>query len=457
MSLLHVNNPADLQRWFDETLGIKAVKPVICDLNGVLRGKRYPPTEVKAVCSGGLKLPLSTLFLDIWGRDVIGTGHVLETGDLDGVLVPTERGPAALVLGDSIEAIVPHAMHFETGEPYSADPRNALKVVADAFRKQDLTPVCAVELEFYLFTPTYADNGSFVPPMGNILDGGAKANTFSISEIDAFEPVLDGIYAACDAFGISAQAASSENGPCQFEVNINHTPDPLKAADDAILFKYIVKRVAQHFGFVASFMAKPYAEDSGNGLHAHLSITDKAGVNIFSNGQPEGADPLRFAIGGILNDLPDMMLVFAPHANSYRRLQTGSHAPANVTWGYDNRTVAVRVPAGSDDARRIEHRVAGADVNPYLVLAAILGSALDGLNRKRSPGEPVLGNAYECDAPGLPATWEEAIAAFDASARARAVFGDHLVDVYTACKRQERDTLTRTIPPAEYDAYLVTV
>lgn len=447
----------DLREWIDRTPNLRTLKPVVCDLNGVLRGKRYPASEVEAVSAGGVKLPLSTLFLDIWGRDVIGSGHVLETGDLDGVLLPTERGPAALALEGSAEAILLHTMHLGSGEPYLADPRNALAAVAEAYRLRDLTPVCAVELEFYLFSSSPSNTGPFLPPMGNSLDGGAKSNTYSISELDIFEPVLDGIYAACDAFGISAQAASSENGPCQFEVNLNHTADPMKAADDAVLFKYIVKRVAQKSGFVASFMAKPYAEDSGNGFHAHVSVLDRTGTNIFANGGPEGSDELRFAIGGLLADLSEMMLVFAPHANSYRRLQTGSHAPATLTWGYDNRTVAVRVPASSDAARRIEHRVAGADVNPYLVLAAILSSALHGLNRKIQPGEPVIGNGYKNVVPGLPSTWDGAIMAFDASARARAVFGDHLVDVFSACKRQERDTLTRTIPPAEYDAYLATV
>ncbi|MEO0589798.1 MAG: glutamine synthetase family protein [Pseudomonadota bacterium] len=449
---------SELSDWAKARPSLTCIKPVICDLNGVFRGKRLPVAEAPLVASGGVKMPVTAVFFDIWGRDVYGTGQVLETGDHDGVLVATQRGPLALEFSDGTqEAIVPHVMHLADGSPYPADPRNALQRVVDRFQAQGLTPVCAMELEFYVFAREAAEaNGGVPAPMADAA-GGARANTYSIAELDAFEPFLDQVYAACAAFDIPAQTGISEAGSGQFEINFSHSADPMKAADDAVLFKYLVKRLAQKNGLGVTFMAKPYATDSGSGFHTHMSVVDQQGRNIFADGSEQGSDTLRFAVGGLLDTLAETTLVLAPHANSFRRLRIGSHAPANVTWGYDNRTVALRIPAGPDASRRIEHRVAGADANPYLVLAAILGGALDGMAAKADPGAPSTGNAYESDAPRLPPTWSAAIDAFDASQRARAIFGDLLVDLYAAGRRQERDQLDREIPPAEYAAYLTSV
>ncbi|MEO1043374.1 MAG: glutamine synthetase family protein [Pseudomonadota bacterium] len=448
----------DLVEWVQSRPALKALKPVLCDLNGVFRGKRLPVSEAGLIASGGLKMPITTILFDIWGRDVYGTGQVLETGDHDGKLTLTERGPLALSFRDGTqEAILPHVMCLSNGEPYEADPRNTLARIFHRYQSKSLTPVCAVELEFYLYDPNSVD-GAPRPPTP---DGRAKndpaPNTYAIHELDAFEPFIDHVFEACEAFGIPAQTAISESGGGQFEVNFNHTPDPMKAADDAVLFKYVVKRIAQQAGLGVTFMAKPYATDAGNGFHTHMSIVDEHGRNIFSSGDETGSDKLLFAVNGLLEALPETMLVFAPHANSYRRLRIGSHAPANVSWGYDNRTVAVRIPAGSDPSRRIEHRVAGADANPYLVLSSILGAALDGLEQQTRPIAPSAGNAYEGEGKRLPATWAAAIERFSQSECARRVFGDLLVDVYSASKRQEMETLAMDIPSTEYGAYLTSV
>ena len=448
----------DLIDWVQARPALKTLKPIVCDLNGVFRGKRLPVSQVELVASGGLKMPLTSIFFDIWGRDVYSTGRVLETGDHDGKLVLTERGPLALSFKDGTEeAIFQHTMSLTSGEPYPADPRNALRRVADRYQAKGLTPVCAVELEFYLYDPNAGDGVLRPPSPDPRLKSKPAANTYSINELDAFEPFLDHIYEACAAAGIAAQTAISEAGSGQFEVTFTHAPDPLKAADDAVLFKYIVKRIAQKAGLGVTFMAKPYATDSGNGFHTHMSVLNADGQNIFSSGDEAGSDALQFAVNGLLEALPETMLVFAPHANSFRRLRIGSHAPANVSWGYDNRTVAVRIPAGSDVSRRVEHRVAGADANPYLVLAAILGAALEGIEAEVRPIAPSTGNAYDGDGVRLPTTWDAAIDRFDASAHARSVFGELLVDVYAAGKRQERDTLARDIPSTEYGAYLTSV
>ena len=269
-----------------------------------------------------------------------------------------------------------------------------------------------------------------------------------------FENVLAGIRRVCELQGVPADTTLSENGPGQFEVNLIHTDDVLAAGDYALMLKRIVKGVARSHGLEASFMAKPYAEESGNGLHTHISVLDKNGRNIFAGKTIEGTPVLRHAIGGLLAALPGSTAVLAANINSYRRFAKGSHAPTKVTWGYDNRSAAIRVPDSDLKNTRIEHRVAGADANPYLVLTVILGGILAGLEKQADPGPPVSGNAYASTAPHLPLTWEKAIARFRKSSFIADCLGEDYRKLYAACKMQEKTLFERMISDVEYNAYL---
>jgi len=263
-------------------------------------------------------------------------------------------------------------------------------------------------------------------------------------------------YAECDAWGVSADAAISEAGTGQFEINLNHVPDPLRAADDAMFFKRIVRSVARDQGLAATFMAKPFGDRPGNGLHVHFSILDKDGNNIFANGTEEGGPILHHAVAGCLDLMPASMAVFAPHYNSYRRFAPNCHAPGAVGWGYENRTTAVRIPGGPDVARRIEHRVAGADANAYLVLTAILGAALQGIDKKADPAAPVQGDAFACDLPKLPTDWGDALDAFEASTGLDDIFAPILRSVFIKAKRQEPARFAAEVSSFEYRTYLNT-
>ena len=429
----------------------RSMRAVVCDINGIFRAKRVPARLAQKALDGKLKMPLSILFVDVWGNDVIASGHVLDSGDRDGVLRPTERGPLDLEWLDRPSSLLLCSMYTDRGEPFPADPRHALARVLARYRERGLTPVCATELEFYLHD---LDSEEISPPSR---PGGPKlsANSvYSLQDLDGFESFLSDVYAACRRLGIPAEEAISENGCGQFEINLCHTDDVLRAADDAQLFKYLVKGVAARHGLGATFMAKPYGGEAGSGMHVHFSLLDDAGANVFANGTTQGSPALHAAVAGLLDALPASMLVFAPHFNSYRRLAPDSHAPTRATWGFENRTVAIRIPDGPDSARRIEHRVAGADSNPYLVLAAMLGAALDGIVDERSPPAAEAGNAYESDAERLPASWEQALAAFEASAAQRAVLGPLLSDVYAAAKRQEIDVFARELSAFEVTTYL---
>jgi glutamine synthetase len=326
-------------------------------------------------------------------------------------------------------ALLPVWMFHEDDRPFEGDPRHALARIKDRYTQMGLTAVVATELEFYLIDPT-----------NPILNTGA--DTLGLRSLDAFDGFFTDLYDACDAMDIPADAAISEAGAGQFEINLMHVDDMLKAADDAWLFKLLVRGLAQKNGVTASFMAKPHADQSGNGMHMHFSLLDAQGDNIFDDGGSAGSKRLLSAIAGCLNAMPASMLVLAPHANSYNRLVPGAHAPTKICWAYENRTVAIRVPGGSHKARRIEHRVAGGDVNPYLLLSAVLGAALDGIEQEMTPPPPVSGNAYALDIAELPKTWEDALDRFETDTALTQIFPKTLIENMCFTKRQEMKTLT---------------
>ncbi|MFC5385011.1 glutamine synthetase family protein [Aquamicrobium segne] len=441
--------------WLKSRPDIHSLRAAVCDLNGILRGKRIPVDQASKALEGKLRMPLSISGLDVWGEDIVGNKLVFSTGDADGVCQWTGRGLLPMDWTAHPTALIPLWLTEESGAPFLGDPRQVLARILERYKALKLKPVVATELEFYLVDPKpERPRGPISPVTGRRLDSDAA---LSIDEIDDFESFLHDVYAACRAQDIPVDSAIAENGVGQFEINLNHTDDVLRAADDAILFKRTVRGIARKHGFVASFMAKPYGKRSGSGLHVHFSLLDEDGVNIFDDGTARGSDTLRHAVGGLLAAMAESTLVFAPHFNSFRRLRPNSHAPTTVAWGYENRMVAIRIPGGPTAARRIEHRVAGADANPYLVLAAILGAALIGIERHLNPGEPATTDVYERDLPKLPPDWASAIASFESGSMVAEIFPDALRGSLVACKRQELETFALRVNNFEFETYLETV
>ncbi len=445
----------DTTEWLDTRPDISSVRLAAVDLNGIARGKRIPVNHAEKAFGGGVRMPLSALNVDIWGEDIHDSPLVFESGDADGTLLPTERGFVPLDWFGTPSALLPLWMSNDNGTAFSGDPRHALKSVLNRYEKLRLTPVAATEMEFYLLDGKQSHPAAPLSPLtGRPVDAN---DVLSLAGIDEFDAFFTDLYAACAVMNIPADAAISEGGLGQFEINLMHVNDALKAADDAWLFKQAVHGVARQHGFAASFMAKPYPNQPGNGLHAHFSILDKDGQNIFDNGTDEGSDALRHAVGGLLAAMQASTLMFAPHFNSYRRMAPNSHAPTSVTWGYENRTAAVRIPGGNSKARRIEHRVAGGDCNPYLMLSAVLGAALVGMEEKIEPAEPIVGNGYESGAPSLPTSWDAAISEFESDETIAKIFPAELIMNFVLCKRQELARFEGQSEEFEFTTYLESV
>lgn len=441
--------------WLREHPDVKTIRIAAADLNGVARGKRVPARFADKILTEGTKFPFSVLNMDIWGEDIEDSPLVFQAGDPDGLLLPTERGFMPMPWLEAPTGLLPIWMFHLDGRPYEGDPRQALARVVERYKAAGLTPVVATELEFFLID----DSGGQlrVPPSPRSGKRRTGAETLSLRALDAFDRFFTALYDACEAMDIPADTAISEAAPGQFEINLMHQPDPLKAADDAWLFKLLVKGLARRYGFAGSFMAKPYEAWNGSGMHMHFSVLDAQGRNVFDNGGDEGSDVLRHAVAGCLAAMPGSTLLFAPHENSYDRLVPNAHAPTGIGWAYENRTSAIRIPSSGPKARRIEHRVAGGDVNPYLTVAAVLGAALNGIEDKAEPPPPIQGNAYEQGLEQLPGSWGAAIDAFETSPEIQRIFPAHLIENFVMTKRQELHYMAELSDDETVELYLDTV
>ena len=436
---------------------VQFVDLLIADMNGVVRGKRIERASLHKVYQRGINLPASLFALDINGSTVESTGLGLDIGDSDRVCYPIpntlsnepwQKRPTAQLL---------MTMHEMEGEAFFADPRAVLQKVVDKFSALGLTICAAFELEFYLIDQANV-NGRPQPPLSP-LSGKRPQSTqvYMIDDLDEYAECLQDILEGAKEQGIPADAVVKESAPAQFEINLHHVADPMKACDYALLLKRLVKNIAYDHEMDTTFMAKPYPNQAGNGLHVHISILDKEGRNIFTSEDPATNDALRHAIGGIIETMPASMAFLCPNVNSYRRFGEKFFVPTSPTWGIDNRTVALRVPNDSADAVRIEHRVAGADANPYLVMASVLAGIHHGLTNKVEPGEPVEGNAYEQTEASLPNNLRDALRELDDNEVMGRYIDPKYIDVFVACKESELAEFEYSISDLEYNWYLHTV
>ncbi|KNG95337.1 glutamine synthetase family protein [Pseudaestuariivita atlantica] len=427
------------------------VRIAATDLNGQWRGKRVSdPAKARA----GVRMPVSALSVDILGADIAASPLVFATGDADGLLRPTGRGPVPLPWLAAPQVMEPAWMFTEDGAPFAACPRQALQSVLDRYAARGWLVRAGIEMEFTLVD----DTGPVLAPprdpwSGRPLRGEA---ILSMRQLDAFDGFVSALADGAAAMGIRVETVTSEAGIGQFEVTLA-ARDAMRAADDAALFKLLARGTARAHGLAATFMAKPYPDDAGNGMHVHASVVDADGANVFDDGGAEGSALLRHAIAGCLDMMGPATLIFAPHGNSYDRMVPGAHAPTSAQWGYENRTVALRVPGGPPAARRLEHRVPGGDTAPHLVVAAILGGMHSGIEDAATPPDPVTGNAYDIAAPGLEPDWTSAIDRFETAPQIARTFDPLLIETLVRTKRQDFDRVTGIPPEDRWQVWLETV
>lgn len=429
---------------------------LIIDWHGGIRGKRLPLSMREKILNGETRIPLSTQAMDIWGddRDEI-TGLGLSIGDPDALCIPDTNGLGfhAQPWNYGNEQIL-CSLHNEDGSPSDFDVRAILQKTVERLNADKLYPVVAVELEFYLLDASTRSTGvPKVPEQLSIAEKPDDLQLYDMRVMDRAGNVLQRIHQYADAMGIPAETSLAEYGPGQFEINLRHQSSPVLAADHAVLFKQLVDRAAYQEGLVATFMAKPYTEHGGSGQHVHVSLLDDKGENVFDT-QTTGNNNLLYAVAGCMDLMSASQLMFAPHANSYRRLQPESFAPVQRNWGYDHRGVAIRLPETKGKSARLEHRVAGADACSHLVLATLLGSIHYGLRNQKLPDtEPLLPGETSA-AETLTHDWVAAIDSFNESTVLRSILGDRFCDMLVKMKHHEARAFNRQVSNIDWATYL---
>ncbi|MBT9247078.1 glutamine synthetase family protein [Gemmobacter fulvus] len=440
---------------------IEAFDIVLHDANGIGRGKIIRRHELSGFYKSGRHLPISILGLDICGEDVHETGLIWDQGDGDLRAWPIPGTLKPLHNTQPPRGEVFMSMYDLEGNKMTSDPRHALQRQVDALAAEGLHPAGAFELEFFLLANERDANGKMVPAR-DVLDGrpSSKTEVYSVDHLHGMLPLFSDIYAGAAKAGIMAETMISEYAPGQYELTLHYRADVMQAADDLMRLKRIVRAQARAHGVTACFMAKPNEDYAGSGMHFHVSLQDDAGRNVFMEAQEgQWSDTILHALGGMRATMGESMLVFAPHANSWRRFASQSYAPVSPTWGVNNRSVALRIPAGDIKARRIEHRPAGVDANPYLVAATVLAGLRHGLRGKIDPGPETTGNGYADapDAPPIPVDWRQAIEAAKASAFLKDALGEDMHRTFTAIKAAEYARVARTVSEVDFDLYLHTV
>ena len=437
----------NIQAWLKEH-EIDDVEAFVPDMAGAARGKLIPAAKFG---TGELKLPEGIFAQTISGNYVDNKNNV---EDRDMLLVPD---PSTLRpvpwLKEPTASIFLDCFHKD-GTPVETSPRRVLRNVLDLYKEKGWRPVVAPEVEFYLINAHADANQEVEPPEGRLGRTETSKQPFSIDTMNDFDPFINEVYSYCEAQDIQIDTLSQEMGPAQFELNFRHG-DALALADQVFLFKRTVKEAAIAYEMHATFLAQPVSGEAGSALHIHQSIVDENGSNIFSDeGGP--SDLFISYIGGLQKYMPEALLIFAPYPNSYRRFLSFYSSPINLSWAIDNRTVGLRVPDSDPDARRVENRLAGSDVNPYLALAATLACGYLGMIEGLKPNESIEGSAY--DQPfSLHPFMFEAIKAMETSEAMRKILGDRFVGLYCAVKYDECREFQEIVTPWEREVLLLNV
>ncbi|MBY8916891.1 glutamine synthetase family protein [Nitratireductor sp. L1-7-SE] len=451
---ISADHEAEYRAFVEQHPDLEAVEFLIVDPNGIIRGKWAPGDSLKKAFQEGVNFPMSLHGLDVWGREVDETGLHIETGDKDGYcratrgslsIVPWARRKTAQVL---LQTFTPE------GEPFMADSRQVLKHKVVEANAKGFFPVAAFELEFYLLDPEKQDPAGMPTPLG-AGEGPDRLRMYGLDDLAENAALFDMIRDAAAAQNLPIDTIIKEAAPGQFEVNLKHRADPLRAADDVILLRRIVMGCARAHGLTATFMAKPFIDYAGNGMHVHTSMLGADGQNIFAG--ETGRERLLSAVAGLIDTMPESLILYINTWNGFRRITPGSYAPTHAVWAENNRSVALRIPVSTEENRRVEHRISGADANPYLVMAAIIQGMIEGIEAGAKPPPPVEGSAYDETADlgrELPDDMDDALQLALKSRFIDRALGPLLAKVYRDLKRAEIIAFWSEITPLERTTYL---
>jgi glutamine synthetase len=349
-----------------------------------------------------------------------------------------------------------HDAYHSDGRPVEIAPRQVLRRVLELYANNGWRPVVAPEIEFYLVKPNTDPDYPLQPPAGRSGRPESARQSYSIAAVNEFDDLFDDIYDFSEAQGLEIDTLIHEEGAAQMEINLRHG-DPLVLADQVFLFKRTIREAALRHDMYATFMAKPMEREPGSAMHIHQSVNDiKTGANIFSDGNGDPTPEFFAFIGGSQKYLPAVTCILAPYVNSYRRLIRAGSAPVNTMWGYDNRTVGLRVPNSGPSSRRLENRIPSSDANPYLAIAASLACGYLGMIQGSQVADPVTGAANDEEI-ALPRGLLEAVALFEESEELIEIFGRRFVSTYSAIKRAEFETFMQVISPWEREYLLLNV
>lgn len=417
--------------------GVSEVECIVPDMNGVQRGKVLPANKfLSGVKDGTLRIPGSIFTVTINGEYPEDINHIVPDYDPDQTLVPDAdtireapgfATPTAYVICDAFTS---------AGDPVDIAPRMILKRVLKLYEAKGWRPVIAPEVEFYLVSQNTDPDFPLVPPVGRSGRSETSSQPYGLEALNEFEDIIEHTYDWCEKANINIDTMIHEAGAAQLEVNFLHG-DPLRLADEVLLFKRIVRQVALQHGVYATFLAKPMSDQPGSAMHIHQSVLDiTTGKNIFSTAAGKDSALFRSYIAGLARLLPQVSPMWAPNVNSFRRMRPDSDAPINVQWGADNRSCGLRIPGSDSKNRRIENRLPGADSNPYLAMAASLVCGYVGMVERMIPPKQIAGSAYN-RARTLPRTLENALDRFSHCKPVKALLGEDFFEVFYAIKECE--------------------
>ena len=437
---------------------IDEVECLVPDMAGIARGKILPAHKfLRGMRNEGLRIPEDVFIQTVNGEYPDDYADVVSASTRDVYLLPDPETIRIVPWYDEPTAqVICDAHHFGEGGAVQIASRHILKRILALYEEEGWKPIIAPELEFFLVDVNTDPDYPLVPPIGRSGRRETSRQAYGVDAVNEFDPIFEDVYDFCEAQGIDIDTLTHEGGAAQMEMNFNHG-DPLLLADQAFLFKRTVREAAMRHKVYATFMAKPMQGEPGSSMHIHQSIVDaKTGRNLFATRNGKDTALFRSHIAGLQRYLPTVMPMLAPNVNSYRRLMPDYDAPINTHWGYDNRTVGLRVPNSDPSNRRVENRLAGADANPYLAVAASLACGYLGMKEKLKPRKPIEGSAYRL-ARTLPRTLYDALERFNGTRALKPVFRDIFIDAVTMVKGEELDAYQQVISSWEREHLLLNV